>query len=407
MTGGEASAADPPHVDCQTKRRTLSPTPPPRGRSHSKGFTAGKWPHIIGVFGALLPFLLPGFFQEITMRIRTCFQTFGALLICMHAAFADDYDDCILESMKSVTSNDAAIAIRNACTNKFSKLVELNDVSFLDGSASYDPPNLWVTINNKSDIRIQSVTIFVQEKRTGKVNYYNLLNATGGPSNVAAMEPRAVTRAMATITEQTAQSVKFPQEYDWGIARATAYDNSVKPAQASPCASEELTSRNGDCWIKLSNRDKFLFTAGFDRGFSASWDDIERQQYSTLGKNELKFSYVHRDLVAYFDQLYGDVTNRSISWRDAFDLARREEVSHDDSDLAALTAMYREHREPLYSGYLRKFIPPNKVVVSTWPDSPAMSAFVKEYGNPTGTFTLFGLSDDATTAALDKFMRLC
>jgi hypothetical protein len=98
------------------------------------------------------------------MWVRTCFQAFGTLLICMHAAFAGAYDDCILESMKGVTSSDAATAIRNACANKFLKLVELSDLSFLDGFANYDPPNLWVTINNKSDIKIQSVTIGVMRE---------------------------------------------------------------------------------------------------------------------------------------------------------------------------------------------------------------------------------------------------
>jgi len=69
------------------------------------------------------------------------------LLLCVlslatlgQRASADEFDDCIIENMKGITNDQAALDIRNACTSKFRKIVALTDISFLEGQVSYRPP---------------------------------------------------------------------------------------------------------------------------------------------------------------------------------------------------------------------------------------------------------------------------
>jgi hypothetical protein len=62
--------------------------------------------------------------------------------------------------------------------------------------------------------------------------------------------------------------------------------------------------------------------------------------------------------------------------------------------------MYQKHEKPLFSGYLRKFVPPNKVVVSEYND-----AFLPpQVRNRTVTIALLSVSADTNAKAVTDFM---
>jgi hypothetical protein len=52
--------------------------------------------------------------------------------------------------VKGATSNQAALAMHNACVSKFRNVVAVRDFSFLGGCAAYAPPDLQVSINNRA-----------------------------------------------------------------------------------------------------------------------------------------------------------------------------------------------------------------------------------------------------------------
>ena len=68
--------------------------------------------------------------------------------------------------------------------------------------------------------------------------------------------------------------------------------------------------------------------------------------------------------------------------------------------------MYREHGKPMYEGYLRGFVPPNKVIVSRqsnskyWKDLD--SVHNTHWADETNTITLLGLSDDKGSKDLSR-----
>src|SRR5207248_2433662 len=92
---------------------------------------------------------------------------------------------------------------------------------------------------------------------------------------------------------------------------------------------------------------------------------------------------------------------RPIWWTEAFDLWFRTQTNPKTKDIPGLIALYREHNEPLFSGYIRKFLSPNKVVISRHNDvfnPPNMR-------NKTVTVTLLGVSADPNTKAVSNFMN--
>jgi hypothetical protein len=91
------------------------------------------------------------------------------------------------------------------------------------------------------------------------------------------------------------------------------------------------------------------------------------------------------------------------SFVDASDLALRKTTNPETKDLSALLSMYREHHGPVFHGYLRGFVPPNKVIVSEFSD--AASAAIQTIGNETNTVTLLGVSSDASNPGLQSFMN--
>jgi len=68
-------------------------------------------------------------------------------------------------------------------------------------------------------------------------------------------------------------------------------------------------------------------------------------------------------------------------------------------------AMFREHHGPVFDGYLRGFVPPNKVVVSQFSDAPLASVTIKNIGNETDAITLLGVSSHASNPGLESFMK--
>jgi hypothetical protein len=57
------------------------------------------------------------------------------------------------------------------------------------------------------------------------------------------------------------------------------------------------------------------------------------------------------------------------------------------------------------SGYIQKFVPPNKLVIAQWDDSARGKVLSQQYGNQTETITMLGLASTPSTPALDEFMN--
>ena len=78
----------------------------------------------------------------------------------------------------------------------------------------------------------------------------------------------------------------------------------------------------------------------------------------------------------------------------------RTQTNPATKDIPGLIALYRKHLKPLFSGYLQKFVPPNKVVISQF------SGVFLPAGdrNETITLTLLGVSSDTDTNTAAEFM---
>jgi len=121
-----------------------------------------------------------------------------------------------------------------------------------------------------------------------------------------------------------------------------------------------------------------------------------------MGSSVLRFLpyYDAGKAIPYFDQLYGVQENRTIWWSDALDLLFRTQANPNTKDIPGLIALYQKHEKPLFSGYLRKFVPPNKVVISEFSDR-----FRDPEGhNQTVTITLLDVSAEGNSKAVTEFM---
>jgi hypothetical protein len=110
-------------------------------------------------------------------------------------------------------------------------------------------------------------------------------------------------------------------------------------------------------------------------------------------------SFDQGKFISFLDKLYSVQANRSIWLSDAFDLLFRTQTNPETKDIPGLTALYRNHEEPLFSGYIRKFLPPNKIVVSEFTYNPP------NLRNNTETITLLGLSADSNAKPVTEFMN--
>lgn len=114
------------------------------------------------------------------MRVKNVVLALGASLFFPLAATAGwfgatNYDECILESMKGVTSNTAAAAINRSCRAKYpvkersDSEVPANVVSQLDGRAGYSFGYFKGAIyNGNKDWTITQLTIALTPKSKDK-----------------------------------------------------------------------------------------------------------------------------------------------------------------------------------------------------------------------------------------------
>ena len=163
----------------------------------------------------------------------------------------------------------------------------------------------------------------------------------------------------------------------------------ASPTPANPvatCTDEELAQRPGDCWVKLSRWEKHLYASAFVDGKVYSYGLAERQQYEWVGTDTITpFTVAEDKVIDYFDTLYRLPENRNVWFADAYDLVVRKTTNPETKDLPLLLAMYRKHHRPLFKGYLRGFVSPNKVIVSEYSDAPSSSETIKTFGNETYT----------------------
>jgi len=195
---------------------------------------------------------------------------------------------------------------------------------------------------------------------------------------------------------------KCLSEHGFSIGAGAANSPPAKPADT--CTQEELDYRSGDCWIKLSLWEKRLVFSGFVSGSVHGNDVAERQQYDRIGTSYTRFlaNFDASKFIPHLDQLYSDPENRTILLSDAFDPLFRTQTNPKTKDIPGLTALYRNHEEPLFRGYLRNFVPPNQVVVSQFDDAYRPPPNVR---NKTITLTLLGVFAGPNTKAVTEFMK--
>lgn len=180
-------------------------------------------------------------------------------------------------------------------------------------------------------------------------------------------------------------------------------------ASAAPkCTDEQLNNLPGECWTKLSSGEKSVYALGFQDGWIQNYKFNEKQQYEWMGsKGKLRLLSVDiPEMITYFDGLYSARQNWPIWFMDAYDLALRKKTNPNTIDLPLLTTMYREHKKPLFNGYLQKFLPPNKVVVAEFSDSSHSARLIEMYGNKTNTVTLLGISGELSSKLSDFMTAL-
>jgi len=159
---------------------------------------------------------------------------------------------------------------------------------------------------------------------------------------------------------------------------------------------------SGECWVNLSARDKRIYVDGIYSGQAFQQTQGERYLYSKYREGRLPYPYIEPDnLLVYFDELYSTPENRPINYASAYDLAVRKGWSSPE-ELSSLTKLYREGRKPLLAGYLRGFITPNKVVISSKSEGEGDLFGMREERQ---TITMLGLSSQTSNPNLGAFME--
>lgn len=161
------------------------------------------------------------------MRFRNAVLVLGSSLFFPMTATAGwfgatNYDECILESMKGVTSNVAAAAINRACRAKYpvkersDSEVPANVVSQLDGRAGYSYGYFKGAIyNGNKDWTVTQLTITLTPKLKGK----------------STDQTRRAKEYNVNVTIPPLMNVEFIEsvasdgsdEFDWHISSARGY----------------------------------------------------------------------------------------------------------------------------------------------------------------------------------------
>lgn len=155
---------------------------------------------------------------------------FLVLLICPAVSFAgwfghSSYDECVLDSMKGVTSDMAARAVVQSCRNKFPKKsptdaeIPADVVSQLDGRADMTNYGYFKgrIYNGSKDWTVTQVTIVLVAKAKDKIS---VENPRPREYNVDVTVPPLTDNEFFFSAES-----ERSMEFDWSIARARGYNS--------------------------------------------------------------------------------------------------------------------------------------------------------------------------------------
>lgn len=122
---------------------------------------------------------------------------FGCLVESSQAGIfgPSNYDECVLDSMKGVTSNSAAVLIARSCRQKYPEnkvqknIRQLSNVEVPKLTGRGGPSGNYYSIdilNSNSSVTVTQVTIAIETKIGGKAstNYYDS-DVTIGPNKTA------------------------------------------------------------------------------------------------------------------------------------------------------------------------------------------------------------------------------
>jgi hypothetical protein len=134
------------------------------------------------------------------------------------------YDECIIESMKGVTSDVAASAIRRSCRKKFPikstapKTIELprSVLEKIDANAHFSDRYFGGRIFNGSDWHISTLKISIKDHTSGKTREYTTKAENMEDYNFAPLAPNKA--GWFSIVPYN-----FPKNFVWGIVGGEGY----------------------------------------------------------------------------------------------------------------------------------------------------------------------------------------
>lgn len=153
------------------------------------------------------------------------------------------YSNCILAHMQGVTSNSAAIAIKQSCIVNAESPIAPASLAFLNGASAVFAASPWrdgttglyITINNNSPYTVTQIDLYVENKTTKqRATYFvrDLIPATPGggmivamPSNsgVAYSLPPGLETFYVPIRETAPNSAEWGATYGWGFLGAKGF----------------------------------------------------------------------------------------------------------------------------------------------------------------------------------------
>jgi len=135
---------------------------------------------------------------------------------------ASNFDDCVLDSMKGVTSDIAARSIYQSCRQKFpekqvknnAKNLSTSELSMLTGRGGPAQVGNYFSVdllNGNNELTVSAVTLAVTTKISGKVvtNYYDA-DVTIGPKKTGNIFVKYIAGDDGA-------------KYEWGISAAKGY----------------------------------------------------------------------------------------------------------------------------------------------------------------------------------------
>jgi len=177
------------------------------------------------------------------MKSHRMILPFGLALAL--SALASSYDNCVLQHMQGVSSDDAAISIKEACIRTVEEPIPTPAMKSLLKSASavygkvppYDPPGgaLYVSLNNNSGYTITVLVFEVLDKKTNAIERYviRLFVAPPPPGVIGRIFPKDQTKMELippgpsefyfAIRQTTRDPNKWGAAYGWKIVSAKGF----------------------------------------------------------------------------------------------------------------------------------------------------------------------------------------